>query len=871
MNKRFQNLSLKKKETEKSKLVTLSARPETFVSKDLTDIEILEIREVDGHVEVFVRASKNGQPIGFGRDGSVEIERIRIKNPPLLVPDPVGTVEIKSIDSVTGKRTVQLFREDPAQALRDVVSDAIRLIGKSGENIIKGKRGRTTTIIYASSTDGVFGVGEGAWDPTHDATSGAAFESTNIEAGGYKSGTVFSFYRGFTPFDTSILGSDTIISATVSLYPTLIKFTDNDGDDWVNVVQATVADPASPVAEDFDQIGAINNPTEGSTRIDISSSSTGAYLDWLLNATGLTWINGAGITQLGWREGHDALDLPYAGADGNTRMRFSPSEATGTTQDPKLTIEHVVSAIEVADDRLAEVRGSVATNAVRAAEVRGQATTNDIRSTEVTGSIASYRAAEVRGTNNNDDTRAAEVSGALGDNSDRTAEVRGETTTNNSRAAEARGQNTTNDDQASEVTGIEGANSTRLAEITGAEQAHKTLLIKAYTSAGAFLGVIADASFDSFTKRIDEGLGECLFRVARKFDESMVELLEGNLIEIFISDKETIIYDGTDNTGVRRVYQGRIVGLSLKVQGGRETLEVRCMGHWVSLGLDGLKNAAQTTLYTRTTGGVGTTATAESVDIGSVVRGILDRYIAETTNSPISYTTDSVPTVGSNMNYIFRQRTYREAIQKCLDTAPYGYYSYVDENGVFSFKTVSTTPDHRFYFQKHFADIDIQRGISKTRNFLLLWAPPATAYKDYSDGESILRYGRQIERVTDSNIQDTTTMDLIGARFIAQNKDIEVRITARIIDSNGNLNKGYDIEDISPGDVVTFHNFDSSISSILRENMIVTEVVWTLNYADITVEPVRLTSVADITSRLKQQISEEKTMSGTTPIPDSYT
>lgn len=395
----------------------------------------------------------------------------------------------------------------------------------------------------------------------------------------------------------------------------------------------------------------------------------------------------------------------------------------------------------------------------------------------------------------------------------------------------------------------------------------KHVSIKAYTHAGAFLGEIQDASFRSFTKRIDEGLGECVFTVARKFDELGLDLVEGNRIEIFISDKETVEPSAENNTGARRVYSGRISGVSLGVTGETEEVEVRCMGFWASLGLDFLKSGSQTKLYTRTTGGVGTTATPQSVDIGAVVRGIMDRYMAETDNELITYTTESVPDVGSSMSYVFQQRTYREAIQKCLDAAPYGHHSYVDENYLFHFKPISATPDHKFYFGKHFSEIRIERNINRTRNFLLLWAPNAgSTYKGYSDGDSILRYGRQVERVADDNIQDTTTMDLVGNRFIAQNKDVEVRVTATILDSNGEEGLGYDIESVQPGDTCAFYNFNSSISSLFRENMIITEIEYTLDYIRITVEPIRFT-VADITSRLRQLMSEENA----TDVPSSYT
>ncbi len=380
--------------------------------------------------------------------------------------------------------------------------------------------------------------------------------------------------------------------------------------------------------------------------------------------------------------------------------------------------------------------------------------------------------------------------------------------------------------------------------------------------------MLTDVIFKSYASKIDEGLGECVFSVARKFDDNRIDLLEGNRLEVFVCDVETITSTADNNTGTIRVYSGRIESVRTSVSGSGEEVEVRCMGYWVSLGLDVLKSSAQTTLYTRTTGGVGTTSTPQSVDIGTVVTGIMARFKAENPSSPIGYSSISIPAVGSSMSYVFQQRTYREAIQRCLNAAPYGYFSFLDKDNIFHFKGISTTPDHKFYFGKHFSEIEIERSITRPRNVLLLWASvSADPYKSYSDAISIAKYGRQVERVTEDSIQDEATMDLVGSRFIAQNKDVEVRIRASIIDSNGVPGIGYDIESIQPGDTCAFYNFDSTFQSLFRYNMIITEIYYTPDYAQITVEPVRMTTVSDITARLKEQISEEKS-SG---IPASYT
>ena len=58
-------------------------------------IEIQSVAKIDGGVEVFARAWRGATPLGFGEDGSVEIERFRIFNPPVLVDDPNGRTSVR--------------------------------------------------------------------------------------------------------------------------------------------------------------------------------------------------------------------------------------------------------------------------------------------------------------------------------------------------------------------------------------------------------------------------------------------------------------------------------------------------------------------------------------------------------------------------------------------------------------------------------------------------------------------------------------------------------------------------------------------------------------------------------------------------------
>jgi hypothetical protein len=102
-------------------------------------IDIQGVSKIPGGVEVFARASKNGKPLGFGPDGTVETERFRFFNPPILVDDPTGSIVREWTDSVTKQTVTRHLREDPIAAIRDDLAHAISLTGKEGAAIVRKK------------------------------------------------------------------------------------------------------------------------------------------------------------------------------------------------------------------------------------------------------------------------------------------------------------------------------------------------------------------------------------------------------------------------------------------------------------------------------------------------------------------------------------------------------------------------------------------------------------------------------------------------------------------------------------------------------------------------------------------------------------
>ena len=342
------------KEDIKGLRIAQESKEETYTYQGY-EISISDIRKIDNGVQVYASATKKGKQVSLN---GVEKERFKIINPPVLVRDTETTERINTGTS-TQTRVIRTHREAPFEALKEVIGQNVVLLADD-EVPAKGSVGNTTTTVYpdanpeSTSVDGRIFVGSAdgysSWDDAHDATSGNADDSNATEivvrAGGNGSAWIIS--RVVTLFDTSsIPDGDTISSATFSLYVNSTANNDNDGDDFIRVVQSSPASNTALVSGDYDGVGAVDNPTSGATEVDISGISTGTYTDWTLNATGLTWIDKTGITKLGLREGHDATDTPIASiSNSGNEINASPAEVSGTTEDPKLVVVHAAAATE---------------------------------------------------------------------------------------------------------------------------------------------------------------------------------------------------------------------------------------------------------------------------------------------------------------------------------------------------------------------------------------------------------------------------------------------------------------------------------------------------------------------------------------------
>lgn len=328
------------------------------------DIEIATLEAIDGGVQVFVRAwDKNGQ-IGFGVDGSVDMERFRIFNPPVLVPDPSGAIVTEWIDTISDERREIRYREDPKEALLQTIEHNLSVLKNrhGSERIIEGKRGSTVSTFYpdanpeSTSVDGftehdIGNYGQVSFSSIRADTSatvandsGSAMNLVGLQASENQNGNFIDLQRSFTLFDTSALpDTDTIASATVSLYGVAKR--DDNGTQWsaaAKDIELVSGVPASNTSLSTSDIDVANFGGTEYAVASFSSWTITGYNDFSLNASGIANISTTSVSKFGWMQGADFDNSnPGTGAvNGFTGVSAKAADQSGTTQDPKLVVEH---------------------------------------------------------------------------------------------------------------------------------------------------------------------------------------------------------------------------------------------------------------------------------------------------------------------------------------------------------------------------------------------------------------------------------------------------------------------------------------------------------------------------------------------------
>jgi len=305
------------------------------------DIKEIEVNGVNG-IELFATAKKNGKPCGFGKDGSIDIERFRFFNPPILVDDENGDIIEERTNPITKEKFQRKLKYDPKQAIIESLTHTILQVAKDDKNIVKGKIGNTTSTFYPSVDGWAKWSGSTASWGTARGSSGNDSSSTATELFAQLkwNSSWIEMERGITVFNTSAIpNTDTITSATYSIQGLAGSSVSSGFLDSVAVVKPTTSSTSSLTPSDYN----IGNwaTTQLATNKTISTIST-SYNNFALNASGISNISKTGFSYFGIMCENDRANTdPSLGAGFFYSLAYFKSDNTaGTSSDPKLVVEH---------------------------------------------------------------------------------------------------------------------------------------------------------------------------------------------------------------------------------------------------------------------------------------------------------------------------------------------------------------------------------------------------------------------------------------------------------------------------------------------------------------------------------------------------
>jgi len=321
----------------------------------MLEIEIVETNIIEGGIEVFARAWRDSVQIGFGKDGTVDIERFEIFNPPVLVNDVNGDIirefQQRDENDVMGTRQ-ENFREDAEEAILQSLEHTIKAIQKfDDKNIVSDKRGNTTSTFHPvagqnSPVDGLCQINaQNTWALARDGTTSSTALPDNAALGDFNCRIFASKYylaRGYFTFDTSAIDdTDTIDSAILSFYQ--VSGGSNPDSNEFAISGATLDSAADLTTGDWDS-QTLDTPTEFATRQVIPSGANNEYKDWTLNASGEAHISKTATSEFSLRWEQDVDDVAANTNNNNLNGCYKMADYTGTTQDPKLVVEHSAGA-----------------------------------------------------------------------------------------------------------------------------------------------------------------------------------------------------------------------------------------------------------------------------------------------------------------------------------------------------------------------------------------------------------------------------------------------------------------------------------------------------------------------------------------------
>ena len=229
----------------------------------------------------------------------------------------------------------------------------------------------------------------------------------------------------------------------------------------------------------------------------------------------------------------------------------------------------------------------------------------------------------------------------------------------------------------------------------------------------------------------------------------------------------------------------------------------------------------------------GDTTISYNDDPAEILKDLLDLY--QLKGGFVTYTGDSIKTVGSNLAITFKNETYLEAVKRLAQYLPIDWYWYIDGNNVFYLdQTDFSTIDHELTIGQEVVAGEFVLSFGEMSNAVFFFGGDtgtAQLYEKYINNTSQQTFGVFDRVVVDERVTTSSTAQLWAERILRDGITPVRYITFEVIDSNG-ATGGYDIESIKVGDVVSVTSPEIPTQRTLWSNEAGTvgNMVWGLSF-----------------------------------------
>lgn len=242
-----------------------------------------------------------------------------------------------------------------------------------------------------------------------------------------------------------------------------------------------------------------------------------------------------------------------------------------------------------------------------------------------------------------------------------------------------------------------------------------------------------------------------------------------------------------------------------------------------------------------------TTFSYNSLDPSAILKSVMDNYVAQ--GGRITYTAASVDLTATTVTYQFNANTIFEAINKCLQMAPVGWYWYIDQaNNVIHFHKVSSTAQHTLTIGKNIKNLAVEKRAQDLVNVVYFVGGPTggvNLYNKYILQTSIDLYGRHAIRYNDNNVTLSATALIIANNILSSRGQVELRVDLDIMDDGGNASSalGFDIESIVLGESISFRSFGPGSGGTLWDQAKWDQAKWDFDITDLSSIVIQVTKV----------------------------